>query len=80
MYNKVKKIKVIEAINPFVTLGENSRIKRKRVCAYARVSTDEEDQQNSFENQITEYQQRINNNPDWIFAGMYLFRVADIHI
>lgn len=74
MDNKVKKIKVIEAINPFVTLGENSRIKRKRVCAYARVSTDEEDQQNSFENQITEYQQRINENPDWIFAGMYADR------
>lgn len=32
---------------------------KKRVCAYARVSTDLEDQKNSFEAQLIEYESRI---------------------
>jgi DNA invertase Pin-like site-specific DNA recombinase len=46
-------------------------IQKKRVCAYARVSTDSEDQLNSYNAQIREYTQRINENPAWEFKGMY---------
>jgi len=44
---------------------------KKRVCAYARVSTDNEDQINSYHAQIQEYTKRINDNPQWTFQGMY---------
>lgn len=42
-----------------------------RVCAYARVSTDSEEQEDSLENQTAYYQQHINANPAWEFAGVY---------
>lgn len=38
---------------------------RKRVAAYCRVSTDHEDQANSFENQQRYFRQYIERNPDW---------------
>ena len=46
-------------------------IKKKRVAAYARVSTDSEDQIHSFKAQIDEYTKKITSNPDWEFVGMY---------
>lgn len=42
-----------------------------RVAAYARVSTDLEDQRNSFEFQKEEFESRIKQNPDWEFVKMY---------
>lgn len=45
--------------------------KRKRVAAYARVSTDSEDQIHSFKAQIDEYTTKITSNPNWEFVGMY---------
>lgn len=44
---------------------------KKRVCAYARVSTDLEDQKNSFEAQLIEYESRIKKNPNWTFIKLY---------
>lgn len=41
------------------------------VCAYARVSTDDEDQLNSFEAQKEYYTEKIQSNPKWRFAGIY---------
>ena len=37
----------------------------KRVAAYCRVSTDHEDQANSFESQQRYFRQYIERNPDW---------------
>jgi DNA invertase Pin-like site-specific DNA recombinase len=45
--------------------------KKKRVCAYARVSTDTEDQLNSYNAQIQEYTSQIKENQDWEFVNMY---------
>ncbi len=45
--------------------------KKKRVCAYARVSTDLEDQKNSFNAQLEEYSTRIKQNPEWEFVELY---------
>ncbi len=39
--------------------------KKKRVAAYCRVSTDNEDQANSFESQQRYFKQYIEQNPDW---------------
>ena len=43
--------------------------KKKRVCAYARVSN--EDRDTSYENQISEYTRIILKNDEWIFKGIY---------
>lgn len=45
--------------------------KRKRVCAYARVSTDTKDQIHSYNAQIKEYTKRIKRNEVWDFVDMY---------
>lgn len=43
----------------------------KRVSAYCRVSTDHEDQQNSFESQKRFFSEYISRQPDWSCAGIY---------
>ena len=48
----------------------NERRKRK-VAGYARVSTDSEEQQTSYEAQVDYYTRFIRTNPDWEFAGVY---------
>lgn len=46
-------------------------IKRLRVAAYCRVSTDNEEQASSYESQIRHYEEFIKTNPDWEFVGVY---------
>ena len=45
--------------------------KRLRVCAYCRVSTDSEEQESSYNAQITHYTNYISANPDWVLAGIF---------
>jgi len=45
--------------------------KRMRVAAYCRVSTELEEQQSSYKLQVEYYTSYIQNNSDWIFAGIY---------
>ncbi|MDR1001964.1 MAG: recombinase family protein [Oscillospiraceae bacterium] len=53
------------------TIGLHQRIElrdptaKRRVAAYARVSTDKEEQENSFEAQVDYYTKYINERPDW---------------
>lgn len=42
-----------------------------RVCAYARVSTDSEEQQTSYNSQIVHYKEQIQNTPNCKFVGIY---------
>ena len=44
---------------------------RLRVCAYCRVSTDSEEQKNSYESQLKYYKEKITTNSNWSFAGIY---------
>ena len=44
---------------------------KKKACAYVRVSTDNDDQLNSYESQINHYTDVIKNNKDWKFVGIY---------
>lgn len=46
-------------------------IGRLKVTAYARVSTDNEEQLNSYESQKSYYMEKIVSNPEWSFAGLY---------
>lgn len=45
--------------------------RRKRVAAYARVSTNKENQQDSLEEQRAYYRSLITANPDYDFVGVY---------
>ena len=68
MINKVKKIKKIEPIHQKVILELQPK---KRVCAYARVSTDSIEQKDSFYYQVEYYKNYIGKRDDWEYAGIY---------
>ena len=44
---------------------------KQRVAAYCRVSTESEEQINSYEAQKAYYTQKIEENPDWEMAGLF---------
>ena len=50
---------------------ESRSLKKTKVCAYARVSTGSDSQENSLENQITTYESLIKSNPEYEFVGVY---------
>ena len=49
----------------------NNHSEKRKVAAYARVSTEHEEQHSSYEAQIDYYSSLIKNNPNWEFAGVY---------
>lgn len=59
----------IEA-NPLLVSRENE-YKQLRVAAYCRVSTDSDEQLESYEAQLAYYTDAIAKNPKWRFAGIY---------
>ncbi|MBO6280710.1 MAG: recombinase family protein [Bacilli bacterium] len=64
-------IKVIpKNTKPIINIETGEHYKKK-VAAYARVSTDLEDQKNSFAAQLDEYKTRIEKNPEWEFVKLY---------
>lgn len=46
-------------------------ISQKRVAAYCRVSTDSEDQKNSYESQVKHYKEYISQRSDWQLVDIY---------
>ena len=68
----MKNVTVIPAsINKFTDMPLVSKSKRK-VAAYARVSTGHEEQQTSYEAQIGYYTEFIKSHSDWEFVGIYV--------
>lgn len=65
-----KTVKIIPATKSRYTAAPITE-KKKRVAAYARVSTDHEEQQSSYEAQISYYTLYIQGKPGWEFVGMY---------
>ena len=58
--------------NPFM---QNQTMRKKlRVAAYCRVSTEQEEQESSFDNQVIYYTNLIQSNPEWEFAGIFADR------
>lgn len=45
--------------------------RKLRVCAYCRVSTEDDEQENSLENQVSHYEEYIKNNPMYEFVNVY---------
>lgn len=52
-------------------IGNGLSIDRKRVAAYVRVSTDGEEQLQSFQSQKGYYQDKISKNKEWVMVGIY---------
>ena len=52
-------------------LVRKSSIRQEQVAAYCRVSTEEEEQQSSYENQCKYYTDMIMQNPQWSMAGIF---------
>ena len=65
-----RKVHVIPATRPAPT-SKPRRGGRQRVAAYCRVSTDSEEQLNSYAAQKNYYTQKIEENPDWEMAGIF---------
>ena len=65
-----KKVTIIPATPKRMEPGNASR-QKLRVAAYCRVSTDSEEQINSYKNQLAYYTEKINSKTEWKFAGVY---------
>ena len=64
--------RTITLIEPKKTfLVDKEKYHQKRVAAYCRVSTDDEEQLTSYTNQKKVYTEMIAANKDWEFAGLY---------
>lgn len=57
-------------IDRFTAVPINS-FRKRRVAGYARVSTEQEEQQSSYEAQMKYYKQYIESRSDWEFVDMY---------
>ena len=69
MEASAKRVTVIPAAQEFIQ--KDIRNQRLRVAPYCRVSTDSEEQLNSYAAQIEYYTAKIAENPDWTMVKMY---------
>ena len=66
-----RRVRVIPATRPANRPSAPRRNGKQRVAAYCRVSTDSEEQLNSYAAQKNYYTQKIEENPDWEMAGVF---------
>lgn len=71
MSEPVRKVHKIETKVGLLNAFSEATHRKKRVAAYARVSTDSEEQLSSYEAQVGFYTRHIQSNPEWEFAGVY---------
>lgn len=64
-------IEVIKATSNRVDRSKGKTIERLRVAAYCRVSTDSEDQLNSYRSQVRYYTDLINQKKEWCMTEVY---------
>lgn len=71
--DKVRKAKEVYLIPPVSSTQKEvqNEFRQKRVVAYCRVSTKQEDQLNSYETQRAAYIDMINKNPDWTLVKIF---------
>ncbi|MDD4690375.1 MAG: recombinase family protein [Eubacteriales bacterium] len=75
-----KVVKVIPAKPVSFAASLPGVIRKRRVGAYARVSTDSEEQANSYAAQVDYYRQYIKSNPEWEYIDVYADDYAIIGI
>jgi site-specific DNA recombinase len=61
----------VKSLNNLPGTSLKGKIGKRKVAAYARVSTDSDEQLNSYETQISYYTNYIKRRSDWEFAGLY---------
>ena len=61
--------KIQRTATPFSPLPQ--QVEKRRTAGYGRVSTNEEEQQSSYEAQVDYYTKMIQANPEWEFMGVY---------
>ena len=66
-----KNVITIPATRSRFTSDSLASSKKRKVAAYARVSTDHEEQQSSYEAQVDYYTNYINGRDDWEFVSVY---------
>jgi site-specific DNA recombinase len=66
-----RQVTVIPAIKRKEVNIISPTIAKKRVAAYARVSTGSEEQLTSYEAQVDYYTKYITSKPEWKFVGIY---------
>lgn len=73
IFNSKANEPVVHIIHPTIT--EQNKIseqyRQKRVVAYCRVSTKQEEQLNSYDTQVNHYTEKIRSEPKWKFAGIF---------
>ena len=65
------KVTEIPAKKPVGSIAKKEEIRKLRVAAYCRVSTDYEEQTSSYQTQIEHYTDVIEKKPDWVLAGIF---------
>ena len=71
MAETVRTVQKIESRASLTSNAPDIEQPRKRVAAYARVSTDSEEQLSSYEAQVEFYTRYIKGNPGWEFVDVY---------
>ena len=73
MMQQTMPAKKVTVIPPLPELQPENRTKYRqlRVAAYCRVSTKQEEQENSYETQKAYYTEKIQKNPEWEFVGIF---------
>lgn len=66
-----REVTIIPAIKPKYASKATEAGRKRRVAAYARVSTDSDEQFTSFEAQVDYYTKLINAREDWEFVKVY---------
>ena len=66
-----RKVTVIEPIAVRLEADKTIPTQKLRVAAYARVSTEQDEQQSSYEAQLDYYTRYITSNPEWELAGIF---------
>lgn len=69
--NLAPNVQIIPAFHGQIEKELHLEPEKLRVAAYARVSTEQDEQQNSYEAQVRYYTQYIKNHPGWEFASVF---------
>ena len=69
--NNERKVTIIEPTTSRTLSPDSKKTIKLRVAAYARVSTEQDEQQSSYEAQVNFYTNYIQSNPDWNFVGIF---------
>lgn len=69
--NLAPNVQIIPAFHEQIEKELHLEPQKLRVAAYARVSTEQDEQQNSYEAQVKYYTNYIQNHPGWEFVSVF---------